>query len=83
MDITVRLTPGLLPAPGPNTIRLRLADDAVVADLLAALRQAHPELSTALKTCVTLVDGYQAGPDTPLSPGATVAVLRPIAGGAC
>lgn len=81
MDVTVRLTPGLLPAPGMTTIRLTLDDGAKVADLLQALRSAHPQISTALDTCVTLVDGRQAGPDAPVPPGATVAVLRPMAGG--
>ncbi|HEX6988374.1 MAG TPA: MoaD/ThiS family protein [Bacillota bacterium] len=81
MEVTVRLTPGLLPAPGATTIRLNLDEGAVVADLHRALCSSHPHLAAVLPTCVTLVDGRQAGADAPLRPGVTVAVLRPIAGG--
>jgi len=81
MDVLVRLSPGMARPPGLTTLRMQLVDDATVADLLRSLLTQHPELEAALDNAVVLVDGRHAGHDSPLRPGAEVALLRPIAGG--
>lgn len=81
MEVLVRLSPSMAPLPGLTTLRLQLADDATVADLLRSLCAEHPGLDAVLDNAVVLVDGRHAGHDQPLRPGADVALLRPIAGG--
>jgi molybdopterin converting factor small subunit len=64
-----------------KTQQLDVPDGATVGDLLATLSQRDDRAQTILKQTRAFIDGKQADRATPLSDGAEVIFMRPIAGG--
>ena len=69
-------------ALGTGETEMELPDGADVARLRALLEERHPELGPLWGRLAVAVDGEIAGPRTPLSEGAEVALLPPVSGGA-
>ncbi len=79
-ELSVRYFAGAAEAAGTDSERLAAA---TAGELRAVMVAAHgPELARVLDRCSLLADGVRLDdPATPLSPGATVDVLPPFAGG--
>jgi molybdopterin synthase catalytic subunit len=60
---------------------LELPDGSRVADALAALRAAHPELEPLVPHLAVAVNGELATATTPIPSGAELALLPPVSGG--
>ncbi len=81
IQVRVRLGTGLARvAPAPR-LSLDLPDGATVADAIASLAAARPELARALRSALPVVAGEHARPDRPLAGGEEVALVTPISGG--
>ncbi|MBX5443491.1 MAG: MoaD/ThiS family protein [Solirubrobacteraceae bacterium] len=52
-----------------------------MADAIASLAAARPELARALRSALPVVAGEHARPDRPLAGGEEVALVTPISGG--
>ena len=58
-------------------------DGSTVAEVLgAATARFGPDFARALQTAQVWVDGDRVGPEAPVTPGAEVAVIPPVSGGA-
>jgi molybdopterin converting factor small subunit len=62
--------------------QVEMPDGATVTDLLAAVTGGDEDGTAILKQTRAFIDGKQADRVTPLSDGAEVIFMRPIAGGA-
>jgi len=62
-------------------MRVTVKYHGIVGDLLATLSQRDDRAQTILKQTRAFIDGKQAERATPLSDGAEVIFMRPIAGG--
>jgi molybdopterin synthase catalytic subunit len=62
-------------------VELELEGEPTVADLLAALGRAFPEIAPDLAHCRVAIDQAFARPDDPLPAGAEIAVIPPVSGG--
>jgi molybdopterin synthase catalytic subunit len=60
---------------------LELPEGSRVADALAALGRAHPDLEPLWPQLAVAVDGRLAGGDAELRDGAELALLPPVSGG--
>ncbi|UGS36439.1 MoaD/ThiS family protein [Capillimicrobium parvum] len=81
IHVRVRLGVGLARlAPAP-VVSLDLPDDATVADALASLGAAQPDLAGPLHSALPVVGGEHAHRGRPLASGDEVALLMPISGG--
>ncbi|SDS07636.1 Molybdopterin converting factor, small subunit [Paraoerskovia marina] len=77
--ITVRYFAGARDAAGTET---ETVDTGTLGTLTEQIVAAHPTLADVLPRCSVLADGIRVhDPATPLSPGSTVDVLPPFAGG--
>ena len=76
-QVTVRYWAGARRAAGRDSEQL---DARTMTDLVAQL-SARPELQQVLAASSLLVDGMVGQADAELSPGATIDVLPPFAGG--
>ncbi len=65
-----------------KTQQVEMPDDANVADLLALVTGDDERARTILKQTRAFIDGKQADRAAPLTDGAEVTFMRPIAGGA-
>jgi sulfur-carrier protein len=83
MTVVVRYFAAARAAAGVEEEKLRVAEGATVADLLAAVRAEHgAELGRVLDRCSYLLDEVAArDPSAPLHEGAVLDVLPPFAGG--
>jgi molybdopterin converting factor small subunit len=75
--VTVRYWAGAARAAGTDSESVDAATLGELRDLLSA----RPPLAAVCRVASFLVDGAQAGPGEPLTPGAVVDVLPPFAGG--
>lgn len=77
---TIRYFAGAAEAAGADEEQL---EGTTVGEVLAAARHAHGDrLAEVLERCSVLHGGrYVDDDDTPLTPGATIDVLPPFAGG--
>jgi molybdopterin converting factor small subunit len=87
-SVTVRYWAAARAAAGVESDAVPVADGATLADVLGAVRDLHPgsaRLSEVIGVCSMLVGdrpvGSRAPADVPLSPGDTVELLPPFAGG--
>ncbi|WP_062079060.1 MoaD/ThiS family protein [Demequina globuliformis] len=79
MTVTVRLFAGASEAAGAEVATV---DAASVADLRATLASDFgDEFVRVLRQCSVMVDGRRADDHAPLTPGSTVDILPPFAGG--
>lgn len=81
IDHTVLLFAGIKQRMGTDQLVVSLAPDATVAQLVAALCAQHPEIAGTLRAARVAVDQAFADPDTPIRPGAEIAVIPPVSGG--
>lgn len=81
IHVRVRLGAGLARLASAPLLSLDLPDDATVADALAELGTARPELAGALRSALPVVRGEHAARERALAPGDEVALLMPISGG--
>jgi molybdopterin converting factor subunit 1 len=81
MQVTVLYFATLRMRAGVRQDTLALPDDATVADLKAAVRQARPELAEALDSAVVAVNRNFAKPDQVLREGDEAAIFPPVSGG--
>jgi molybdopterin synthase catalytic subunit len=81
VDLEVRLFAGLREALGAERLRVRLADGATVADLVARLSREHPELAPHAGRFAVAVNLHVASPEHALRAGDEVALLPPVGGG--
>jgi molybdopterin synthase catalytic subunit len=66
---------------GRGTAWVELGDGAKLADAVAAIARAHPELEPLWPHLAVAVDGVLAPRDTALRDGAEIALLPPVSGG--
>ncbi len=52
-----------------------------ISQVLAELSRQYPPIGAHLSRLAVAVDGRVVGPDTLISPGATLALLPPVSGG--
>lgn len=79
-SVTVRLFAGARAAAG-GTAETTLSAGPTVADVMAALGEAHPGLVRVLPACSFLVDGVHATGATRVERACTLDVLPPFSGG--
>lgn len=81
MQVRVRLGAQLAGPAGPSHVSVELPEGATVGQLVARLAASSPALAPALATTVVAVGGRVVTAEHPLTAGAEVALLRPVAGG--
>jgi len=80
LEIGVRF--GAKVRPGlPARVTITLPAGSTVADLVARLEEAHPEIGSALDSALAVVGGKQASATQQLLKGDSVAFVLPVAGG--
>ena len=82
MDVRVRLFAALRDVAGARELRLELPDGASVADLKTRLGETYPALNALLDRVVCAMDDEYVAPDERIAPGAEVALIPPVSGGA-
>ena len=83
MYVHVRLGSGLATAAGTRRLRVELPQEATVDTLIERLRDTEPSIAPALDSALPVVRGAHASGVEPLTEGDEVALLIPVAGGAC
>ena len=81
MKLKVRLFASFRQAVGAGEVRVNLASDARVRDVLAAMRREYPALGAGLENAMVAVNLEYVGPDYRLSDGDEVAIIPPVSGG--
>jgi molybdopterin converting factor small subunit len=83
MKVNVRLGEPFWRVVGERNLVVALPEGGAVADLLALLEERYPGLADEMAEAPpqVLVDDREAGTAVPLSDGASVYLLWPIAGG--
>ena len=81
MEIRVLAFAGVREILGGMELHVELPDGATLADLRAALDDAHPELEPYWERLAVAVDGRLGNSEMKLSPGCEVALLPPVSGG--
>ena len=82
MNVTVRYHGIIGDMLRRKTQQVEMPDGATVTDLLAAVTGGDEDGKAILKQTRAFIDGKQADRVTPLTDGAEVIFMRPIAGGA-
>jgi len=81
MEVTVRYHGIIGDMLRRKTQKLEMPDDATVIDLLAAITDGDESRLAILKQARAFIDGQQTDRNAPLTDGAEVTFMRPIAGG--
>jgi molybdopterin converting factor small subunit len=81
VDVTVRYHGIVGDMLRRKSQQLAIPDGATVADLVAAINASDEHAQPILKQTRAFIDGKQADRAAPLSDGAEVTFMRPIAGG--
>jgi molybdopterin converting factor small subunit len=81
MNVTVRYHGIIGDMLRRKTQELEMPDDATVIDLLAAITDGDESGLAILKQARAFIDGQQTDRNAPLTDGAEVTFMRPIAGG--
>jgi molybdopterin converting factor small subunit len=81
MNVTVRYHGIIGDMLRRKTQKLEMPDDATVIDLLAAITDGDESRLAILKQARAFIDGQQTDRNAPLTDGAEVTFMRPIAGG--
>jgi molybdopterin synthase catalytic subunit len=81
MTVRILLFAGLRERLRSDWVELELPEGATVAQLLAALGEAHPALRELLPPCRVAVEQEFVGPGHPVRAGDEVAVIPPVSGG--
>ncbi|MCA1783296.1 MAG: MoaD/ThiS family protein [Dermatophilaceae bacterium] len=79
--LLVRYWAGARAAAGTTEEYVPLPDGATVADVVATLEAAHPDLGPVLEVASLLVDGRAARGEEPVGAATSLEVLPPFAGG--
>jgi molybdopterin converting factor subunit 1 len=82
VQVSVRLFALARERAGRSELSLQLPEPATVAHLKQALATACPELAPLVPNLMIAVDAEYAGDDQPIRPGAEVAAIPPVSGGA-
>lgn len=80
MKVTVRFFASLKEEIGIESEELELGKGVTIADLLEALREAHPVIRNN-EGFLIAVNGIRSKPDQRLDEGDIVALLPPVSGG--
>lgn len=80
--VNVRFSAALAQAAGTPRLRMVLAGDTTVGDLLDQLAADQPGLAGRIPFLVVAVAGRHVGRDEPLQDGQEVVLVLPAAGGA-
>lgn len=81
MDVTAKFQGIIGDMLGRKSEQVSLSDDATIADLLARLTAGDESAVAILKQTRPFINGQQADRADPLTDGAEVLFMRPIAGG--
>jgi MoaE-MoaD fusion protein len=81
LKVTVRLFARYAEALGAERVEVTLSSPATVADVLRALRAEVPAASALPARPLCAINLDHALPSTPVTDGAEVALLPPLAGG--
>jgi molybdopterin converting factor small subunit len=81
MNVTVKYQGMIGDMLRRKTQQLKVTHGATIADLLVAITASDEHSQTILKQSTAFIDGKQADRAAPLSDGAEVTFMRPIAGG--
>lgn len=81
MTVRILLFAGLRERLRSDWVELELPEGVTVAQLLAALGEAHPTLRELLPPCRVAVEQEFVGPGHPVRAGDEVAVIPPVSGG--
>ena len=79
--LLVRYWAGAKAAAGTAEEYVPLPGDATVADVVAAVEAAHPDLRPVLEVASLLLDGRAARREDPVGAASGLEVLPPFAGG--
>jgi molybdopterin converting factor subunit 1 len=82
LQVTVRLFALARERIGHPEVSVEVPDPATVAALRKALSDAHPGLAPMVPAMIIAVAAEYATDDTPIPPGAEVAAIPPVSGGA-
>ncbi|MDR3635498.1 MAG: MoaD/ThiS family protein [Isosphaeraceae bacterium] len=82
MSIRVRLFAVARERAGAGEVLLALGEGATVADLRAGLAERFPALCPLMPNVMIAVDAEYASDDLVIPPGAEVALIPPVSGGA-
>lgn len=82
MQVVVRLFALAKERAGRPEVQVELLEPATVADLKRALSSVHPELAPLVPNLMIAVDAEYADDSQPILPGAEVAAIPPVSGGA-
>ena len=80
MQLDVLLFASYADAAGAASVRVSVADDACVADVVQAVRTAAPAVHLPARPLVAVNHRY-AGADVRVTPTDEVALIPPVAGG--
>ncbi len=80
MQIDVLLFASYADAVGAASVRVSVADDASVAEVVQAVRSAAPAIHLPARPLVAVNHRY-AGADVRVAPADEVALIPPVAGG--
>lgn len=78
---TIRLFGPAREAVGARETEVHMEGRPTARALLETLAERHPALEELLPRSRVAVDREYVGPETPLEPGAEIAILPPVGGG--
>ena len=81
MELEIRLFAGIEESLGTDSIRCNLPNAATVSDLVAYLRQAHPQATRQIEQALVAVNRRYAIPETVLNETDEIALIPPVGGG--
>jgi molybdopterin converting factor subunit 1 len=81
MTVTVQLFARARELANSPVVDVELTEPALVCQLRSCLATRLPALESLLARSMIAVDGEIASDDTPLTPGAEIAILPPVSGG--
>jgi MoaE-MoaD fusion protein len=81
VKVSLLLFAGLRDAVGQRNVRLELAEDSTVLDLMRSLEAEYPPLGPLLERVVCAIDEEYVAREARLYDGAEVALIPPVSGG--
>jgi len=81
MTCTVKLFAAARQLAGAEEVTIELPEGATVAELRAALAEAHPALAELLPSAMIAVNTSYVANDAVVAAGSEIAVIPPVSGG--
>ena len=81
MEVEVLMFAAAREAAGCDSIKVKVADDALARDLIEAIEHGLPELKPMLPSCRLAADNKYVANDTAISVDQEIALIPPVSGG--